>query len=171
MAYEKTVWVNGQAPALDAEHLNKIEQGIADAVSVTPQTLSDEQKAQTRGNIGAAKGGLATDWASIPTPSGETIYSRGSMEYCRDAIGNVYINSNNTRLAATIAPWQNKVIGILPEGFRPAAVLSAPMFVAYGMSSIVGITKAGEIHAYAFGDEVSADRDIVVNLSFPAVIG
>lgn len=25
MAYEKTVWVNGQAPALDAEHLNKIE--------------------------------------------------------------------------------------------------------------------------------------------------
>lgn len=30
MAYEKTVWVNGQAPALDAEHLNKIEQGIAD---------------------------------------------------------------------------------------------------------------------------------------------
>lgn len=57
MAYEKTAWVNGQAPALDAEHLNKIEQGIADAVSVTPQTLSDEQKAQARGNIGAAPGG------------------------------------------------------------------------------------------------------------------
>lgn len=31
MAYEKTVWVNGQAPALDAEHLNKIEQGIANS--------------------------------------------------------------------------------------------------------------------------------------------
>lgn len=30
MAYEKTVWVNGQAPAIDADHLNKIEQGIAD---------------------------------------------------------------------------------------------------------------------------------------------
>lgn len=25
MAYEKTVWANGQAPALNAEHLNKIE--------------------------------------------------------------------------------------------------------------------------------------------------
>lgn len=25
MAYVKTTWVNGQAPALDAEHLNKIE--------------------------------------------------------------------------------------------------------------------------------------------------
>lgn len=58
MAYEKTVWVNGQAPALDADHLNKMEQGIADAVSVTPQTLSDGQKAQARENIGAAPGGF-----------------------------------------------------------------------------------------------------------------
>lgn len=58
MAYEKTVWVNGQAPALDADHLNKIEQGIADAVSVTPQTLTEAQKAQARGNINAAPGGF-----------------------------------------------------------------------------------------------------------------
>lgn len=52
MAYEKTIWVNGQAPAIDADHLNKIEQGIADAVSVTPQSLSDAQQAQARTNIG-----------------------------------------------------------------------------------------------------------------------
>ena len=54
MAYEKTVWVNGQAPALDAEHLNKIEQGISDAVSITPQTLSAIQQQQARENIFAA---------------------------------------------------------------------------------------------------------------------
>ena len=56
MAYEKTVWVNGQAPALDAEHLNKIEQGIADAVSITPQMLTNAQKTQARGNISALNG-------------------------------------------------------------------------------------------------------------------
>lgn len=28
MAYNKTNWVNGQAPALSAENLNKIEEGI-----------------------------------------------------------------------------------------------------------------------------------------------
>ena len=39
MAYEKTVWVNGQAPALDAEHLNKIEQGIEN-VDVMVQAAS-----------------------------------------------------------------------------------------------------------------------------------
>lgn len=58
MAYEKTVWINGQAPALDADHLNKMEQGIADAVSVTPQNLTDDQKSQARGNINAAPGGF-----------------------------------------------------------------------------------------------------------------
>lgn len=31
MAYTKTQWVNNQTPALDAEHLNHIEQGIKDA--------------------------------------------------------------------------------------------------------------------------------------------
>ena len=66
MAYEKTVWVNGQAPALDAEHLNKMEQGIADAVSVTPQTLTDEQKAQARGNINSAPGGHGLGDTTIP---------------------------------------------------------------------------------------------------------
>lgn len=66
MAYEKTVWVNGQAPALDADHLNKMEQGIADAVSVTPQTLSDEQKAQALENIGAAS---IDEVNAIPKPN------------------------------------------------------------------------------------------------------
>lgn len=31
MAYTKTQWVNNQAPAIDADNLNKIEQGIYDA--------------------------------------------------------------------------------------------------------------------------------------------
>lgn len=66
MAYEKTVWVNGQAPALDADHLNKIEQGIADAVSITPQTLSAEQQAQVRTNIDAAPGGFGLGLVSTP---------------------------------------------------------------------------------------------------------
>ena len=58
MAYTPTVWKNGEFPPIDAEHLNKIEQGIADAVSVTPQSLSDAQKTQARTNINAAPGGF-----------------------------------------------------------------------------------------------------------------
>lgn len=39
MAYTKTQWVNNQAPAIDADNLNKIEQGIYDAHTEKQDTL------------------------------------------------------------------------------------------------------------------------------------
>ena len=87
MAYEKTVWVNGQAPALDADHLNKIEQGIADAVSITPQTLTNEQQAQARGNINAA----SDDYVNSNKQNG--VAALGKVErrgWYRVVNGNVY---------------------------------------------------------------------------------
>ena len=42
MAYQKTTWANGQSPAIDAEHLNKIEQGIfqnADDIAKKPDAV------------------------------------------------------------------------------------------------------------------------------------
>ena len=38
MAYEKTTWVNDSKPAINAENLNKIEEGIAaaHAIAATP---------------------------------------------------------------------------------------------------------------------------------------
>lgn len=51
MVFIPKTWVDDQI--VYAEDMNRIEQGIADAVSVTPQTLSDAQKNQARSNIGA----------------------------------------------------------------------------------------------------------------------
>ena len=50
MAYTPTIWKNGQAPALNAENLNKMEQGIAGAQNpyTAEQLLSDT----TRGVLG-----------------------------------------------------------------------------------------------------------------------
>ena len=31
MAYQKTTWIDGSAPAINAANLNKLEQGVADA--------------------------------------------------------------------------------------------------------------------------------------------
>lgn len=44
MAYTKTVWVNNQAPAINADNLNKIEQGIFDndaAITNTNSTVAN----------------------------------------------------------------------------------------------------------------------------------
>lgn len=40
MAYTKTVWVNNQAPAINADNLNKIEQGIFDTDAAITNTNS-----------------------------------------------------------------------------------------------------------------------------------
>ena len=39
MAYEKTVWNNDGTPAIDADNLNKIEQGIADSIRRDGDTM------------------------------------------------------------------------------------------------------------------------------------
>ena len=56
MAFIPKTWVDNQT--VYAADMNRIEQGIANAVSVTSQTFSDAQKEQARGNINAAPGGF-----------------------------------------------------------------------------------------------------------------
>ena len=93
MAYEKTVWVNGQAPALDADHLNKMEQGIADAVSVTPQSLTDDQKSQARGNIGAAPDGFGLGGDAKVLTSADDVNTIGASGWYCWVNNNVPINA------------------------------------------------------------------------------
>ena len=55
MSYTKTVSVNNQAPAINADNLNKIEDGIYNSVRYADaQNLTATQKAQAMKNIGAA---------------------------------------------------------------------------------------------------------------------
>ncbi len=51
MAYEQHTWT--ALELISKEKLNNMEAGIAAAVSIEAQTLTDEQKAQVRTNIGA----------------------------------------------------------------------------------------------------------------------
>lgn len=73
MAYTKTNWVNGSAPALDADHLNKIEDQLElltaaiDALPVKIQAGSvtgPSLTTKTRGDVTVA---FPTAFASVPT--------------------------------------------------------------------------------------------------------
>lgn len=52
MAYTPTVWKDGQAPALNAENLNKMEQGIAAATQAAEDAIAVDFVG-TSGNIAA----------------------------------------------------------------------------------------------------------------------
>ena len=130
MAYTPTVWKNGEFPPIDAEHLNKIEQGIADAVSVTAQTLSDEQKEQARGNINAAPGGFGlgegpkqisswddareNGWYYGPAPAGignGNLWGRVDALSSTYAVQTIYSDSyvataKRFRIKNTWKPWE-----------------------------------------------------------------
>lgn len=63
MAYTKTHWINGQAPALSAENLNKIEEGIYNAdADIT--ALSAELKKDYIIETGTDNGWEYRKWAS-----------------------------------------------------------------------------------------------------------
>ena len=51
MAYTKTEWVNDSKPAISAENLNKIEQGIADAHAIVAEP-GPEGPAGPKGDTG-----------------------------------------------------------------------------------------------------------------------
>ena len=64
MPYIKTTWKNGQAPAINAENLNKIENGIAEAfensenakaLAEASKTASDEANAKAGTSIAKAE--------------------------------------------------------------------------------------------------------------------
>ena len=48
MAYTPTIWKDGEAPAINAENLNKIEQGIANTDTAASQALDAAQKAEMK---------------------------------------------------------------------------------------------------------------------------
>lgn len=66
MAYEKHNWVNGEV--IDADKLNHIEEGIAETIQLTEQTLTDEQKLNARTNIGA----ITASEAPVQSVNGQT---------------------------------------------------------------------------------------------------
>lgn len=78
MSFIPKTWVDDQI--VYAEDMNRIEQGIADSVSFTSQTLTDEQKQRARSNIGAAPSGFGLgiiDWNPAPESDANKIPGTG----------------------------------------------------------------------------------------------
>lgn len=74
MAYAKTVWVNGQAPALDAEHMNKIEneletlgqrKGSATYTATIGTTWTEDRNTGVKTQSVAIAGVKATNTATV----------------------------------------------------------------------------------------------------------
>jgi hypothetical protein len=82
MAYSPTTWVDNDAPALDAEHLNKIETGIRDAHLEKQDTLVSGTNIKTvNGTTLLGSGDVEIPHASQTVYGTAKMYVSGSTLY------------------------------------------------------------------------------------------
>jgi hypothetical protein len=111
MAYTKTTWVNGSAPAINATNLNKIEQGIADAGPALIQTLTaDDMTLYTTGNPDTDNNWFIFDLTGVPTPANgyrlKGIYAHSADFVMAD--DNMQIDCNQAFADPINDPWTNQ---------------------------------------------------------------
>ena len=135
MAYEKTVWVNGQAPALNAEHLNKIE---------------DELEALDQRPIG---GGGATYTATIGTTWTEdsntgvktqSVEIPGVLASQTATVDHVYTGSGTSDDYAAFVEAENQYLTYITNGYAETYD-GGIKFTIFGDANTVAIPIVAEV--------------------------
>lgn len=129
MAYIKTVWVNGTAPALNDTNLNKIEQGIFDSLSQDGSTAMTGQLVTIAGS--AATPAIAPTGdanTGIFFPAADTIaFGEGGAEVMRiTSAGNVGIGTTSpqAKLHVDVGATTGILSSYLARGYEPDFRLS-----------------------------------------------
>lgn len=135
MAYEKTVWVNGQAPALNAEHLNKIE---------------DELEALDQRPIG---GGGATYTATIGTTwvedsntgvKTQSVAIAGVTAQSTAMVDHVYTGSGTSDDYAAFVEAENQYLTYITNGYAETYD-GGIKFTIFGDANTVSIPIVAEV--------------------------
>ena len=135
MAYEKTVWVNGQAPALNADHLNKIE---------------DELEALDQRPIG---GGGATYTATIGTTRTEdsntgdktqSVAIPGVLASQTATVDHVYTGSGTSDDYAAFVEAENQYLTYITNGYAETYD-GGIKFTIFGDANTVAIPIVAEV--------------------------
>lgn len=157
MAYTPTVWKNGEFPPIDAEHLNKIEQGITDVdVIVQASSVGSVSKSLNASELQAYLNSLPRlltenhvitlngTYSQVVNIVG--FYGCGSITLRAEAVGDCVFH-NQVNVTNCVIPivfqkikWQEPV-EILGSGQSYVAVSSAQVFLDNCV--LIG-SKAGE---------------------------
>lgn len=148
VSYTKTVWVNGEAPYINDDNLNHIEQGIADVASqananeTAIASLADD--VDTR--IDGVDATLATKEAK--DTNGTYTALTGGIYYVKKH-GWVNITAYNTGTTLASGSW--KLIATIPAGYRPSATVYSGTTIGNSgnIPAYVRVQADGGIYMYS----------------------
>ena len=132
MAYEKTTWVNGQAPALDAEHLNKIENELE---------ALDQRKGST-----TYTATIGTTWVEDENTGVKTqsVAIAGVTAQSIAMVDHVYTGSGTSDDYAAFVEAENQYLNCITNGYAETYD-GGIKFTIFGDANTVSIPIVAEV--------------------------
>ena len=132
MAYEKTTWVNGQAPALDAEHLNKIENELE---------ALDQRKGST-----TYTATIGTTWVEDSNTGVKTqsVAIAGVTAQSTAMVDHVYTGSGTSDAYAAFVEAENQYLNCITNGYAETYD-GGIKFTIFGDANTVSIPIVAEV--------------------------
>lgn len=132
MAYEKTTWVNGQAPALDAEHLNKIENELE---------ALDQRKGST-----TYTATIGTTWTEDSNTGVKTqsVAIAGVTAQSIAMVDHVYTGSGTSDDYAAFVEAENQYLNCITNGYAETYD-GGIKFTIFGDANTVAIPIVAEV--------------------------
>lgn len=132
MAYEKTTWVNGQAPALDAEHLNKIENELE---------ALDKRKGST-----TYTATIGTTWVEDSNTGVKTqsVAIAGVTAQSTAMVDHVYTGSGTSDDYAAFVEAENQYLNCITNGYAETYD-GGIKFTIFGDANTVSIPIVAEV--------------------------
>ena len=132
MAYEKTTWVNGQAPALDAEHLNKIENELE---------ALDQRKGRT-----TYTATIGTTWVEDSNTGVKTqsVAIAGVTAQSTAMVDHVYTGSGTSDDYAAFVEAENQYLNCITNGYAETYD-GGIKFTIFGDANTVSIPIVAEV--------------------------
>lgn len=132
MAYAKTTWVNGQAPALDAEHLNKIENEL--------------EALDLRKSSATYTATIGTAWVEDETTGVKTqsVAIAGVTAQSTATVDHVYTGSGTSDDYAAFVEAENQYLNCITNGYAETYD-GGIKFTIFGDANTVAIPIVAEV--------------------------
>ena len=135
MAYSKTVWVNGQAPALDAAHLNKIENEL-EALDQRPIGGGGATYTATIGTTWTEDSNTGVKTQSVAIP--------GVLASQTATVDHVYTGSGTSDDYAAFVEAENQYLTYITNGYAETYD-GGIKFTIFGDANTVAIPIVAEV--------------------------